>query len=196
MTDTIPTPTCTAFDGPRRIAAGPYAVAALAVRAHLTRHPEASVLIFDDQTGREIDFDLRGSDDDIVARLAGQSPAAPAPRATGRPKLGVVSREVTLLPRHWEWLGAQPGGASAALRRLVESAAKSAPDDKAVLRAIQERTYRFMSTMAGNLPRFEEASRALFANRIADLEELMAAWPNDVRAHVIRLYEMENAPAA
>jgi len=197
MTNTIHAPTCTAFDATRRIGAGPYADVARAVRVHLQQHPDASILIFDDQSGREIDFDLRGSDDDVTERIAKQfgGTEAPAPRANGRPKLGVVSREVTLLPRHWEWLGAQPGGASATLRRLVEGAAKAAPNDQAVLRAIQERAYRFMSAMAGNLPRFEEASRALFANRIADLEELMQAWPDDVRTHVMRLYEMENAPA-
>jgi len=197
MTNTIPAPKCTAFDATQRIATGAYAEVALTLRNYLPSHPTASVLIFDDQSGREIDFDLRGSDDDITARITKQFGGAetPASRAAGRPKLGVVSREVTLLPRHWEWLAAQPGGASATLRRLVETAAKATPDDRAVLRLIQDRTYRFMSSMAGNLPRFEEASRALFANRIADLKDLMQAWPDDVRAHVMRLYEMENAPA-
>jgi len=167
------------------------------LRTYLRSHPTASVLVFDDRSGREIDFDLRGSDADVTARIAKQFGGAdtPAPRTAGRPRLGVVAREVTLLPRHWEWLGEQPGGASATLRRLIESAAKAAPDDRAVLRSIQERTYRFMSAMAGNLPRFEEASRALFANRIADLEDLMQEWPDDVRSHVMHLYEMENAPA-
>ncbi len=197
MTKSTPTSTCTAFDASRRLAAGAYADVALAVRAYLLNHAQASVLIFDDQSGREIDFDMRGSDDDVTARIAQQfdAPTAPVSRAAGRPKLGVVSREVTLMPRHWEWLAAQPGGASATLRRLVETAAKAAPDDRAVLRSIQDRTYRFMSAMAGNLPRFEEASRTLFANRIEDMEALMAGWPDDIRAHVIRLYEGAPAPA-
>ncbi|MCW5691308.1 MAG: DUF2239 family protein [Pseudolabrys sp.] len=187
---------CTAFDGPKRLASGAYADVAVAVKQHVRAQPEASILIFDDQSGREIDFDLRGTDRDIAERVAKQfaAPAEP-PRAAGRPRLGVVSREVTLLPRHWEWLAAQPGGASATLRRLVETASRDGGDDRAVLRQLQELTYRFMSAMAGNLAGFEEASRALFAGKIADMETHMAAWPHDVRAHVLRLFEMENAPA-
>jgi len=187
---------CTAFDGVRHLASGPYAEVAVAVKQRVRAAPDAAILIFDDQSGREIDFDLRGSDVDISDRVARQfaAPAEPA-RSAGRPKLGVVAREVTLLPRHWEWLAAQPGGASAALRRLVETAARANGDDRAVLRQIQERTYRFMSAMAGNLPGFEEASRALFAGKIADMEAHMASWPDDVRAHVLRLFEGEPAPA-
>lgn len=187
---------CTAFDGSRRLASGPHADVAVAVKQRVRSHPDAAILIFDDQSGREIDFDLRGSDRDIADRIEKQFAAtAEPPRAAGRPKLGVVSREVTLLPRHWEWLGAQPGGASATLRRLVETASRASGDDRAVLRQLQERTYRFMSAMAGNLPGFEEASRALFANKIADMETHMAGWPDDVRAHVLRLFEGEPVAA-
>jgi len=199
MTKQPPTPAllCTAFDGQRRLTSGPYAQVAVAIHQHLRTHADAAVLIFDDHTGREIDFDLRGSAQDVAERIAKQFAASieTPTKSLGRPKLGVISREITLLPRHWEWLAAQSGGASATLRRLVENASTSAPDDRAVLRAIQERAYRFMSAMAGNLPRFEEASRALFANRIGDMETLMAGWPDDIRAHVIRLYEGEPAPA-
>lgn len=187
---------CTAFDGSRRLAFGAYADVAVAVKQRVRAAPDATILIFDDASGREIDFDLRGSDSEIAERVSKQfaAPTEPA-RSAGRPKLGVVAREVTLLPRHWEWLAAQPGGASAALRRLVETAARASGDDRAVLRQLQKRTYRFMSAMAGDLPGFEEASRALFAGKIADMEAHMATWPDDVRAHVLRLFEGEAAPA-
>ncbi|MBS0533439.1 MAG: DUF2239 family protein [Proteobacteria bacterium] len=186
---------CTAFDGTRRLASGPYAEVAVAVKQRVRDEPDAAILIFDDRSGREIDFDLRGSDRDIAERVARQFAAASEPaRSAGRPKLGVVAREVTLLPRHWEWLAAQPGGASAALRRLVETASRAGGDDRAVLRDLQERTYRFMAAMAGNLPGFEEASRALFAGKIAEMETHIATWPADVRAHVLRLFEGDAAP--
>src|SRR5262249_21883265 len=120
---------CTAFDGTRQIASASYVRVALALRAYCHAHPDASVLVFDDATGKQIDFDLRGSDADITARLQKRFPAAgaDAPRTPGRPKLGVIAREVTLLPRHWEWLAEQPGGASVTLRRLVEEARPRPP---------------------------------------------------------------------
>jgi hypothetical protein len=152
------------------------------------------IIIFDDASGRAIDIDLRGSERDVVARLpqpaseivADDDPAEPEPRGRGRPKLGVVAREVTLLPRHWEWLGAQPGGASVALRKLVEEARRKSGDrDRS--RAAREAAYHFMSTMAGNLRHFEEASRALFADDRRRFVELIAGWPGDIRDHVVKL---------
>ena len=74
----------------------------------------------------------------------------------------MVAREVTLLPRHWEWLAQQSGGASVALRRLVDQARRGT-EDKDRIRRAQEAAYRFMSAMAGNRPNFEDAIRALFA---------------------------------
>src|SRR5262245_53480687 len=117
-------PSCTAFHATRQVASGTYAQVAVALKHYSRAHPDALVLIFEDATGKQIDFDLRGSDEEIAARLQKRLPAAEpdAPRAPGRPRLGVVAREVTLLPRHWEWLAEQPGGASATLRRLVEEA--------------------------------------------------------------------------
>ncbi len=184
-----PALSCTAFDRTRRIASGPYIRVAQALKAHDRAHPDGSVLVFDDATGKQIDFDLRGSDTEIAVRLQKRFPAAAtdAPRAPGRPKLGVVAREVTLLPRHWEWLAEQPGGASVTLRRLVEEARRSGPTSKAKLRVLQERAYRFMSAMAGNFPGFEEASRALFSNDMPRFEELIAGWPKDVCDYVLRL---------
>src|SRR5262249_37461279 len=164
------------------------------------------VTIFDDLTGRSIDLDLRGSEADVLARLAERSEnktsepgmtddtRAPAsePRGRGRPRLGVVAREVTLLPRHWEWLGAQPGGASVALRKLVEEARK-ASGDKDRHRTARDAAYHFMSAMAGNLPSFEEASRALFADDRRRFTGLIAAWPDDIRDHIVKLAYSDHA---
>ncbi|MGJ4941069.1 DUF2239 family protein [Bradyrhizobium sp. HKCCYLS1011] len=181
--------TFTAFQGPRRLATGPLGEVALSVK-RIGATP-APILIFDDRTGRSIDLDLRGSDAEITSRLPVKSvepsePAAVEPRGRGRPKLGVVAREVTLLPRHWEWLNAQPGGASVALRKLVDEA-RRANGDRDRARQAREAAYHFMSAMAGNFPHFEEASRALFADDRRRFGELIADWPSDVRDHAITL---------
>ncbi|GBQ27726.1 putative cytoplasmic protein [Gluconacetobacter sacchari DSM 12717] len=104
----------------------------------------------------------------------------------GRPKLGVVAREVTLLPRHWEWLAAQPGGASQMLRRLVDQARRS-DGGQTGIRDARERTYRFLSALAGNLPGFEEATRALFSGDDSAFAGHMRDWPADVKAHALML---------
>ena len=185
----------TAFAGHQWLASGPLAEVALAVMKAPGTTLAEPIVIFDDANGRPIDLDLRGSERDVIARLplpaaTPQLPtddlAAAEPRGRGRPRLGVVAREVTLLPRHWEWLGTQPGGASVALRKLVEEARRSSGDrDRS--RAARDAAYHFMSAMAGNLPGFEEASRALFAEDRRRLGELIAAWPGDIRDHIVRL---------
>lgn len=184
--------TFTAFAGTRRLAAGPLHTVALALHAAGRDQTEA-LLTFDDATGRVVDLDLRGSVADVVTRYAPATPteaepaeAEPTARGRGRPKLGVVAREVTLLPRHWDWLAAQPGGASVALRRLVEDA-RRAEAPRQQIRTAQDAAYRFMSAMAGNLPGFEEAARALFAGDRARMEQEAAGWPEDVRAYALRL---------
>ncbi|MCA8244540.1 DUF2239 family protein [Burkholderia sp. AU32262] len=202
MTASTLLPSYTAFDGHRRLASGPLATVALAARQAAGDATSGTILIFDDATGRSIDLDLRGTADDIRARYAvplggasGASGGAGEQRGRGRPKLGVVSREVTLLPRHWEWLGAQPGGASVALRKLVEDARRThAAADRR--RDAQARAYHFMSAMAGDLPGFEEAARALYANDPARLAELIAGWPDDVRDHALALARGDLPPAA
>ncbi|AUT58283.1 DUF2239 family protein [Paraburkholderia terrae] len=189
--------TCTAFEGVRRLASGALKDVALAVKAAIDRDGGASVLIFDDQTSRPIELDLRGSASDVLARLADQQdgearqtePASDEPAASrgrGRPKLGVVAREVTLLPRHWEWLNGQQGGASVALRKLVD-AARGASEGKDRMRQAQEAAYRFMTAMAGDLAGYEEATRALYANDAARFDAMTAAWPVDVRDHTRKL---------
>jgi hypothetical protein len=176
---------CTAFEGARKLVAGPLRAVVLAVRDAVRRGGTAPVLTFEDATGRVLDFDLRGTEEEILARLVAPREGAAA-RGRGRPLLGVVGREVTLLPRHWDWLAAQPGGASVALRRLVDQARKSGGVQQAA-RAAQERAYRFMVAMAGDFPGFEEAARALFAQEQGRLEEHMAGWPEDVRDYVVKL---------
>jgi hypothetical protein len=178
---------CTAFAGTQRLAAGPVRDVARAVKTHLDAHPESQVLVFDHTTAQPVEFDLRGTVEDVLARLdqAAPSAAAPAesesrPRGPGRPKLGVIAREVTLLPRHWDWLAAQPGGASVTLRKLVEDARRAA-EGADRRRVAQEAAYRFMSAMAGNAAGFEDATRALFATDAVAFASLTQSWPADVR---------------
>ncbi len=182
---------CTAFVDQRRIASGPLPDVARQAKLAFDRDRWAQVLIFDDVSSEAIEVDFRGTADDVVRRLAPGGAAVEASevveaRRPGRPRLGVVAREVTLLPRHWEWLASQPGGASVALRKLVEHA-RVAGQGKDRRRRAQESCYRFMSAMAGNEGNFEEATRALFAGRRARLEEMTEGWPKDVRDHARRL---------
>lgn len=175
---------CTAFSGNRRVAAGSKLQVALELkRLGLTEN----ILIFEDATGRQIDFDLSGDESDIARRLIGSGTEEPA-RGRGRPRLGVVSREVTLLPRHWEWLGRQRGGASAALRRLIDEARTAdMPNERAD--AARARADRFMLAVLGDQPGYEEASRALYAGDRQRFEEMSADWPADLRDHVRILAE-------
>jgi uncharacterized protein len=176
---------CTAFDGHKRIANGALPDVALAVKAAGEAGASEPVLVFDDATGKVIDLDLRGSDADIVSRL--RLPSKPEePRGRGRPKLGVIAREVTLLPRHWEWLSEQRGGASAALRRLIDEA-RRLDGSQSETRAAREAAYRFMSAIAGDLPGFEEAARALFAGNRGRFVEHISKWPADLRDYAERL---------
>jgi uncharacterized protein len=181
--------TFTAFEGQRRIVGGPLAEVALTLK-RLARPIAEPISIFSDMTGRAVDLDLRGSDSEVLARLAdAEPPSAPqeaGPRSRGRPKLGVVAREVTLLPRHWDWLNAQPGGASVALRKLVDEARRASGEGDR-RRAARDAAYHFMSAMAGNLANFEEASRALFADDRRHFAAQIAGWPADIRNHVMTL---------
>jgi hypothetical protein len=176
--------TYTAFVGQQLAASGPVDQVLTSVKPWFDHDPGAPILIFEDVTGRQVDFDLRGALEDVITR------ARPDPPRTGpgRPKLGVVAREISLLPRHWEWLEQQPNGASAAIRRLVDEARKSNPEQERTRLAI-EAASRFLSSMAGNLPNYEEATRALFGRNRARLDELIRDWPRDIRLHVARLLE-------
>ena len=183
---------CTAFAGVHCIASGLIADVVVAVARHLRDDAAAIVLIFDDATGQQVDFDLRGSDDDIVARLGkhpfygATSPAAKPRTGPGRPKLGVVSREISLLPRHWTWLEAQPNGASAALRRLIDEKRKQSEASERGRNA-RNAAARFITAVAGDRAGFEEATRALFASDDKRLRSLTQKWPRDIRDHLARL---------
>ncbi|QPC90261.1 DUF2239 family protein [Mesorhizobium sp. INR15] len=192
----------TAFEGNSVLLTGALIDVALAIRSKKPRADLAPILVFDDATGAVVDLDLRGSDAEIAGRLAASddpretvSETAPRPsrgrsgadaRVRGRPKLGVVAREVTLLPRQWEWLASQPGGASQALRRLVDEKRRSGAG-QGLMRTAREAAYRFMSATAGNLPGFEEAVRALFAGDEQRFERRTEPWPADIRAYALKL---------
>ena len=182
---------CTAFLDGTRIAAGELRHVALRAQQALEAQPRARLLIFDDRDARLIDLDLRGGAAEIVQQLLrGEVPvpeAAPPPkRHRGRPRLGVAAREVTLLPRHWQWLNAQPGGASVALRGLVDAARREQAGGDA-RRAAQERAYRFLAAVGGDRPGFGEIARALFAGNGAGFDAGLAGWPDDLREHATML---------
>lgn len=173
-----------AFDGTSLLASGSLIEVTLAVKS--SPNLEAgTILTFDDETGKVVDLDLHGAPDEITARHRARAEGLEA-RGRGRPKLGVIPREVTLLPRHWEWLAAQRGGASVTLRRLIDEARKADGPD-ADKRARRDAVYRFMSAICGDLPGFEEAARALYAGDKAKLETEIADWPADFRAYIAKL---------
>ncbi|MFD1709951.1 DUF2239 family protein [Ottowia sp. GY511] len=188
----------TAFAGDRRVARGSYAEIALALAAQAPHG--GPVLVFDDATGAPVDAPhapeqaarlaaMRAAQPSNATAGRSAAPDAALPRpGAGRPRLGVVAREVTLLPRHWDWLASQRGGASAALRRLVDQARRQS-ESADQRRAAGERSYKFMSAIAGHLPGFEEAARALFAADGPAFGRCIANWPRDVRAHLHELTE-------
>ncbi|MGA2539117.1 MAG: DUF2239 family protein [Terracidiphilus sp.] len=203
--------TFSAFAGTRLIACGDLRPVAFKAQVSSTLEEHVPVLIFDDRSGEVIEINLRATPAEFSRQVeeleragslragpagAGPAGAGPAraeallpgegPRGPGRPRLGVVAREVTLLPRHWDWLASQPGGASVALRKLVEGARRTNQETDR-LRLAKEAAYRFMSTMAGNEPGFEEAARALFAGDEERFVKFAEAWPVDVATHALRL---------
>ena len=183
-------PSYSAFAGDRLIAFGLLGDVLSAAKAHIDSSEDPQLLIFEDRSGRQLDFDFRGSVEEVLARAL-----PPVARSgPGRPKLGVVSREVSLLPRHWEWLEAQPQGISAGLRRLVEEARKRNPAEQRARKG-REALSKFMTAIAGNRPNYEEATRALFASDHARFEELIGEWPEDIRAHLLRVLEDSLTPS-
>jgi hypothetical protein len=194
-----------AFEGDRAIASGDLREVARAAKERFDRRKDAAIQIFDADTSAPVDIDFRGSIADVLSRLPERATtfsitdeaAPPASRGPGRPKLGVVAREVTLLPRHWDWLAQQRGGASVALRRLVDEARRTY-EGKDRIRHAQEAAYRFISAIAGNRANYEAAIRALFADEPVRFAALIAEWPADVRKHAVRLAEraFEGEPQA
>ena len=166
--------TFTAFAKTSIIATGTKQEIRRALGAYSKSDPSFLTLIFEDSTGRQIDFDLSAANEE------------PAKMPVGRPKLGVTAREVTLLPRHWAWLDSQSGGASSRLRTLVEAAMKDVSPRERVKQA-QETCARFLTAMAGNLPNYEEAARGLYRRDEAKFRSETAEWPEDVREYALKL---------
>jgi uncharacterized protein len=191
--------TFTAFLGPQLVASGTLSKVAVALCSRLKKRPNVIPLVFDDDTGNQVDLDLRGTCAEVEARYTDKSltvqsalsEEGPITKGRGRPRLGVVAREVTLLPEHWDWLASQPGGASVALRKLVHEA-KQANVERDQQRRAYERIYNVMVVLAGNLPGFEEASRALFAGELDRLAGLATDWPADIGSYMMRLGNPES----
>jgi uncharacterized protein len=182
-----------AFADSKCIARGAPGDVATEAQSFVDAHPQTTVFMFDAATSQRIDIDLCASLTQVlrcvpkpIAVPQAAAPQIDAPKTAGRPKLGVTAREVTLLPRHWDWLASQPGGASVSLRKLVEHAMRASKETDRV-RLARESAYRFISAMAGDAAGFEEASRALFAGNEAGFRESIARWPKDVREHSILL---------
>lgn len=156
-----------AFINNARVAAGPLPE----VVASLERDgaPLTSALVFDDTTGEPLKLNTRQDVERALAAPAGEGP---------------VNLDVRLLPRHRDWLERQQGGPSAAIRRLVEAARRD-PAHRA--EAARQAAYRFISMLAGDLPGYEEACRALFAGDLDGFRAAAAAWPGDIREHALRL---------
>jgi uncharacterized protein len=181
----------TAFQGSKRVASGDLKSVVRELRMRVEGGQANGILIFDDQSGESVQLDLSETIDQIILRLNSsehqdETANQPGPRGPGRPRLGVVGREVTLLPRHWEWLSEQPGGASVALRKLVDAARTSNQANDRIRRA-QEATYRFMTAIAGDRPGYEEALRALYSRDCERFNSMIEEWPADIRAHTLRL---------
>ncbi len=176
--------TYTAFAGDSLLVSGALSLLVSGLKSRYDKKGIDGVLIFRDDTGAEVDFDFTGTLDDVLHRVLPRA----EPQGRGRPKLGVVSREVSLLPRHWDWLDEQPHGNSAAIRRLIDEARKKEPD-RAHVRKAQGAASRVMSALAGNRPHFEEAARALFARDETKWKRLARAWPRDVRKYLARLLD-------
>jgi uncharacterized protein len=187
MVDMEASQTYIAFAGVRCVAKGPLALVLPVLKQRFEQDRSESVLVFEIESGRQVDFDLRGTLEEALERAT----AVPS-KGPGRPKLGVTSREVSLLPRHWDWLEQQPSGISSALRRLVEHAMKS-QSGKERARALRDALCRFLTAMAGDRPSFEEAIRALYAGDSQRFASLIERWPKDIREQALA---QEQAAAA
>ena len=187
----------TAFEVEKIFCSGPKIEVILAMKNELSKSPNKRFLCFEDTSGQQIDFDISGTKEEIIQRLSTHTITAPEPisadenkaidKKLGRPKLGVVPKEVTLLPRHWLWLGAQSGGASATIRRLVEQASKANSGENK-RKKCQESAYRFLSAVAGNYPNYEEVLRAIFRDDEKMISNLTSEWPKDIVTYAQKLF--------
>lgn len=175
-----------AFADNKKIADGDVIAVALKVKKYLNTHSESSLLVFDQETSAQVELDLRGTEEAVERRLAAMLAPEEKKCGPGRPKLGVISKEVTLLPQHWEWLALQPGGASVTLRKLIEEAKKK-NSDKDQIRRAQDATYKFMHAIAGDFPNYEDALRALYAGDRGQLKKMISDWPKDIQEHILKI---------
>lgn len=177
----------TAFNNNEILAQGSLETIALAVRQKVKEDKNASILIFSDLTGRQIDIDISGTEKQVLERLkiysSNKTPQVSA--GAGRPKLGVIPREISLLPHHWEWLINQDGGSSGIIRKLIDDKIKSTSPDK--VKIAQERAYKFLSAIGGNLPNFDEATRYLYRKDKEKFQELTSSWPKGIVKHSMAL---------
>ena len=181
--------TYTAFDGFQLISQGSLEKVALDAKRQLKANRDARILVFSDSSGKQMDLVLSGSEKETSERLKiFKTPDGnPSQSGPGRPKLGVIAREVSLLPSHWEWLSNQSGGSSAIIRRLVEEKMKGPASGKDKIKKAQEAVYTFLNAIAGDLPNFEEAVRFLYRRDKKRFKELIAKWPEDLVRHTLAL---------
>jgi hypothetical protein len=179
----------TAFGNGKLIVHGGLDEVVLKIKRWNDKNTTGSLLVFNDFTGKTMEFDLRGSEKDVLQRIEMFLPQETVVAAgPGRPKLGVVTREVSLLPQHWEWLASQPEGASGALRKLVEGAKKNLVM-KETVKQVQERTYKIMSILAGDFPQYEEALRSLYRKNEETFKQHIATWTPDIKDYVMKTAE-------
>jgi len=183
----------TAFLGTEKIANGELEDV---IRAVKVRGTDEEALLVETETCQRKDLDWRGSAEAVLARLVPvlpDVPAEPAPAKRGRPRLGVMSKEITLLPRHWDWLATQTGGASVTLRRLIDQARKNIEPEERIKQQ-QARIFKFMTIFAEQLPEFEEATRALYRKDADLLNQSMAQWPADIQDFVRKRFNQVLSP--
>lgn len=169
--------TYTAFVGNTRLITDSLLNVALAIKNQ--QHDSAPILIFEDQTGKQIDVNITGSESDIQQRYAELETV----KKVGRPKLGVISREITLQQKHWDWLDLQNSSASAVIRKLIDQELNNAQSESNIMMTKQT-TDRFMSAMLGNMPNYEEATRALYQGNKEGFLELIQDYPNDLKEYL------------
>jgi hypothetical protein len=182
--------TYTAFGNGKLIVHGGLDDVVTKIKRWYDKYSNGTLLVFNDFTGKTMEFDLRGSEKEVLQKIEMFLPQeiVVVSARPGRPKLGVVTREVSLLPQHWEWLASQPEGASAALRKLVEGAKKNLVMKESV-KQVQERAYKIMSILAGDLPQYEEALRSLYRRNEENFKQHIASWSPDIKDYVMKTVE-------
>jgi len=197
-----PEPQVVGFVGWELVARGTLDEVVAACRLASAQRPNQRTAFFDDVSGHAVEAPVAPtatrSPSEGVSPIVRSAPAAEREasdatgpqrkRGPGRPRLGVVSREVSLLPRHWEWLSAQRGGTSATLRRVIDAARKADGGTTERRRTI-DAAHRFLWDIAGDLPCFEELTRALYAEQFQRVADLSCSWPTGVRQQLLRFVD-------